>query len=68
MILGWNEASFTRIAIPAHGHGGTYFTIVMTSSSVNSTSFVSDFIFIHPFESVNNFTAMASEIGGLTRY
>ena len=67
VIIGWDVASLTRVAVTAHGHGGANLTVVVTTSHVGGAGLISDVVLVDPLESVEGKSTVATIIRGLTR-
>jgi len=57
-----NEASFSRRTVLADSHVRTFLSVVMSSSSVDGTSLIGNFVFGHPFKSIKSFSSVTSVV------
>lgn len=62
-VLLWNVASFTRVAVSAHFHGGALLTIGPAFGLVDGASLICDFIPGHPPKGSKWVTTTAAQRG-----
>jgi hypothetical protein len=67
VIVVWNEASLTGVAITAIAHGRASLTVVVTTGHVGRAGLISDVVLVDPFESIEGESTMATIIRSLTR-
>ena len=62
VVFIWNKAVWAWLTVLANINGSTFNTIVMTSSLIDRTGLISNFIFVHKFERRDSFTTVATII------
>ena len=67
VILGWDIASLTRLAIATKTHGAATDAVIMSSCLVNSASLIGDVVFMNPFVCVVCISSVAAIILLLAR-
>jgi len=66
VVGGRDEASLTRVAVPAPGHGRAPHAIIIPPCLVNSTSIIGDVVVFDPLVGINGVATVATVVFLLT--
>ena len=61
IVFVWNEASLTGTTVSAVDHWGAFLSIIKTTTNINWTGFICNFVLRHPLVGVNGITAVATK-------